>query len=211
MGCLRAVNSIEQRRRADRPQTLPRLPIGVSGRLGKISEVDRYRFTAAQDGPVTVDLMARRLGANFNGVLEVRDAAGRLIADVADTEGLDAQLTFAVVAGETYAVHLFDVDFRGNRAFVYHLSVKPGPRIIGAIPAAGRRDSTREVEFLLSATWDRFREWLEKEVSDARVLSIRENPDRHSSFYCRPAVLFPSKPQILPLSVDESVFGILQE
>jgi hypothetical protein len=42
----------------------------------------------------------------------------------------------------------------------------------------------REVEFSLSETWRRFREWLGKEVLDAEVVSIRENPDRESSFYC---------------------------
>ena len=52
-----------RRRRAaarDRRQ-LPDLPVVVSGRLLKNEEVDRYRFRAPRDGPVTCALTARRL------------------------------------------------------------------------------------------------------------------------------------------------------
>lgn len=130
------------------PQLLPSLPVTVSGRVAKIEEVDRYRFIAPKTGPVTCDLMARRLGSNFHGVLEVRDAAGQVLADVADTEGLDPALTFAAQAGAEYVVSVRDVDFGGDRSFVYRLSMIPGPRVVAAIPASGRRGETRSVEFV---------------------------------------------------------------
>src|SRR6516165_10051720 len=47
------------------PQSLPSLPVTVSGRLFKNEEVDSYRIKASRDGPVTCELMARRLGAKF--------------------------------------------------------------------------------------------------------------------------------------------------
>ena len=47
------------------PQLLAGLPVTVSGRLCKNEEVDRYRFVAAKDGPITCELMARRLGSKF--------------------------------------------------------------------------------------------------------------------------------------------------
>lgn len=130
------------------PQSLPALPVVVSGRLSRIEEVDRYRFTAPKDGPISLDLMARRLGSNFNGILEVRDAEGRLVADDADTEGRDARLTFAAKGGAEYIASLHDVDFKGDRALVYRLTVRPGPRVLAAIPAAGRQGETRAVRFL---------------------------------------------------------------
>ena len=132
----------------DRPQILRNLPVGVSGRLGKIAEVDRYAIVAERDGPITVELFARRLGANFNGVLQIENSAGRRLADVADTEGLDAALTFAARKNETYTIRLHDVDFRGNRAFVYRLAITPGPRVVAVSPAAGQRGQTRKVEFI---------------------------------------------------------------
>src|SRR5262245_23659163 len=79
--------------KAREPQRLATLPVVVNGRLWKIEEVDRYRFRAAKSGPITCDLFARRLGANCNGVLEVRDASNRLVDEVYDTEGMDAALT----------------------------------------------------------------------------------------------------------------------
>jgi len=130
------------------PQELPALPCTVNGRIVKLEDVDRFRFRVERTGPVTCELFARRLGANFNGVLEVRDAAGRLLADAADTAGRDLALTIAATAGEEYTLSLFDLDFRGDWSFVYRLRIAAEPRIAVAIPAAGRRGETREVRFL---------------------------------------------------------------
>lgn len=141
---------VEERFR-DEPQQLPSLddlPVAVSGRIQKIAEVDRYRFTTPKDGPITVELFARRLGSNFNGIVEIRDLSGRLLADVADTMGLDCVLTFDATADESYVVSVFDIDFRGNRSFVYRLALNPAPRVITTIPAAGRRGETREILFI---------------------------------------------------------------
>ncbi|MGV3724764.1 MAG: hypothetical protein ACO1SX_28025, partial [Actinomycetota bacterium] len=135
------------RRRA--PQPLPSLPAVVNGRLEKIEEVDRYRFTAARPGPVTVELTARGLGAAFNGMVEVRDSSGRMVADAADTTANDLTVTFNASAGTEYTLSLHDVDFRGDRSYVYRLNVRPGPRVLAALPAAGTRGETRSVEFLL--------------------------------------------------------------
>jgi hypothetical protein len=129
-------------------QVLPSLPVGVSGRLFKIEEIDRYRFTAPKTGLVTADVCARRLGANFNAVLKVHDSSGRLVADVADTVGREATLTFDVQEGQQYTLSLHDVDFRGDRSFVYRLDLRMGPRVVAALPAAGRRGETQNIEFV---------------------------------------------------------------
>lgn len=139
---------IVESRFRNEPQFLKSLPVGISGRISRIAEIDRYAFLAAKDGPITVELLARTLGANFNGVIEVRDNEGKVAADVADTEGIDAALTFAAKAGQRYTVHLHDVDFRGNQAFVYRLAITPGPRVIATVPAKGERGVTCEVKFI---------------------------------------------------------------
>lgn len=139
---------ILESRSRDLPQRLPAPPIAVSGRLSRLTEVDRYEFVASADGLVSVDLMARRIGASFNGMLQVRDSSNKLLADFADTQGLDGGVTFAVRAGETYLISLHDADFRGDRSFVYRLAVTAGPRVLGTLPAAGRRGTSREVEFV---------------------------------------------------------------
>jgi len=145
------------------PQPLASLPITVNGRLGKNEEVDRYRFTASRTGPITVELTARGLGANFNGMLEVRDSAGRMVADAADTTGQDAAVTFAATAGTEYTLALHDVDFRGDRSYVYRVAVRPGPRVLATLPAAGARGQTVPVEFVLD-TGEKAPERVKREV-----------------------------------------------
>ncbi len=134
--------------KAKSPQLLASLPVAVHGRLFKIEEVDRYRFRAAKTGPITCELFARRLGANLHGMLEVRDAANRLVAEAADTEGMDIALTFAAKEGEEYTLSLRDVDFRGDRSYGYRLELTAGPRVMTALPPVGRRGETRTVEFV---------------------------------------------------------------
>jgi hypothetical protein len=145
------------------PQLLPSLPVTVSGRLMKIEEVDRYRFRAVKDGPITCELMARRLGARFLGVLEVRDSEGRFVTDVAGTNCMDPCLTFVARAGVDYVVSLHDIDFGGDRSYVYRLAITAGPRVVGALPAAGRRGETREVTFVVANGTDKLefvKQWI---------------------------------------------------
>jgi hypothetical protein len=153
---------VEDERRGG-PQKLPSLPVTVSGRLLKNEEVDSYRFTAPRDGPVTCQLMARRLGAKFLGVLAVRAGKGQLVADVAGTNGTDPSLTFAAKADAEYVVSVHDVDFGGDRSHVYRLTITDGPRVLGALPAAGRRGETREVGFVV-ATGAAKPEWIKRTV-----------------------------------------------
>jgi hypothetical protein len=130
------------------PQVLPTLPVTISGRLAKNEEVDHYRFTATKAGPITCELTARRLGSNFNGVIEVFDDKNRRVAEAVDTEGNDPILTFPAMAGMQYTVAVRDIDHAGDRSFTYRLSITPGPRVITTIPAVGRKGEAREVEFI---------------------------------------------------------------
>ncbi|MGE0607967.1 MAG: PPC domain-containing protein [Pirellulales bacterium] len=136
-----------EQERSRQPLALGPLPATVCGRLVKIEDLDRYRFRAEQAGLITLELFARRLNSAFYALIEVHDVAGGKIADVADTQGLDAALTFGVEAGHEYEIRVFDVDFRGDTSFVYRLDVRAGPRIISARPAGGKRGETREVAF----------------------------------------------------------------
>jgi hypothetical protein len=130
------------------PQLIASLPATVSGRVIKNEEVDLYRFTAPKSGPVICDLEARRIGSGLQGVMEVRDAAGKVLAESVDAEGLDTAITFFAVAGAEYQLAVRDIDYAGDRSFIYRLTIAPGPRVLAALPAALRRGETREVEFI---------------------------------------------------------------
>jgi hypothetical protein len=130
------------------PQQLPDFPVTVSGRLKRIEEVDRYQFKSKISGILTCDLFARRLGSDFNGVIEVHDQNNRKVAEIFDTEGTDPALAFAVEKDITYTVSIRDVDYRGFRSFTYRLVMDSGPRILAAIPAAGKRGQKQTIEFI---------------------------------------------------------------
>lgn len=130
------------------PLQLPDFPVTVSGRLKRIEEVDRYQFKAKKPGIITCDLFARRLGSDFNGVIEVHDQNHRKVAEIFDTEGTDPTLAFAVEKDITYIISIRDVDYRGYRSFTYRLMMNSGPRALAAIPAAGKRGQKQVIEFI---------------------------------------------------------------
>ena len=130
------------------PQELPPLPVTVSGQIRRIEEVDEYVFRVPQAGFVTVELVARSLNSPLHGMVKVRNARQQVIADVADTEGRDLSVSFPVVANEAYTVSLHDLDFAGDRSYVYCLSLKLGPKVLATYPAHAQRGSTQSVEFV---------------------------------------------------------------
>ncbi len=141
-----ALEVVEQKDQQE-PQLLASLPVTVSGQILKIAEVDEYRFTAPATGPLTCEVVAAGIDSPLTAVVEIRDASGQLVADAADTAARDARFTFAAEAGQEYFARIYDVDFRGNRSFVYRLSFTPGPRLLSTFPAVVQRGITQDVEF----------------------------------------------------------------
>lgn len=183
------------------PQQLPEFPVTVSGRLKRIEEVDRYQFKAKKSGIITCDLFARRLGSDFNGVIEVHDQNNRKVAEIFDTEGTDPALAFAVEKDITYTVAIRDVDYRGYRSFTYRLMMDSGPRILAAIPAAGKRGQKQSIEFIGIgvATGKAKIESIKKEVmfpSDEKLSSFSykvETPFGNSQSFSLPLSNFDEK------------------
>ncbi len=130
------------------PQRLASLPVAVCGQIETIEQIDRYEFEATRSGPVTCELISRKLGSTMNGVIRVTDPTGKLIAEAVDSAGLDAKFTFGVTAGIRYTVAIHDLDFGGDRSFVYRLAIVPGARVTAAIPAAGRRGEKGSLELI---------------------------------------------------------------
>jgi hypothetical protein len=117
-------------------QVLPALPLAVDGRIARHEEIDRYRFTIPADGPVWVDVVARRVLSALQPQLRVTDARGAVVLDVADTAGRDLSASFAGRAGETYDLAIHDIDHAGDRAAVYRIELSAGPRVLATFPAA---------------------------------------------------------------------------
>ena len=98
------------------------LPVGVSGRLSRLTEVDRYELIASKTGPLHLDVWARRLGSNMNVAIQVTGPEGQKLVDRVDTLGNDLQASFPARQGEAYTITLHEADFRGAAQFVYRLA-----------------------------------------------------------------------------------------
>lgn len=145
---LRAGNEVVESRWRDEPQDLGVVPVGISGRLSRLTEVDRYCFTAQHDGLVFVELHARRLGGNFNAILKVEDNQQRCLVDVSDTLGTDCRFVFPAQKGVPYKLSLHDADFRGDASYVYHLAIEDRPIIERCYPAKIAPGKRAEIEFI---------------------------------------------------------------
>jgi hypothetical protein len=130
------------------PQVLPPLPVTVSGQIRKIEEIDRYEFTVPATGLVTIELLARQLGSPLHAMLQVQDEQRNVVIDACDSEGQDLRETFLARANVKYTLSLHDLDFAGDRSYVYRLTLRQGPQVKAAYPAAGRRGETRRFEFV---------------------------------------------------------------
>lgn len=126
---------------------LPRLPTVANGRISRITEIDRYRFTTEKAGLVVCRL-DDRLGVAFDGTLSVYDAAGKLIADAADTVGGGLAVTFLAEAGAKYVAAVSDLDHAGDRNYVYRLTVEQGPLVTTTKPLVVGRGAKTNVELL---------------------------------------------------------------
>lgn len=137
-----------ERRTGDAVQELPALPLVIDGRIARNEEIDRYAFTAAADGPVWVDLVARRLLSPLHATIRVVDDRGETVVDVADTAGRDLTTCFDGRAGARYELSIDDIDHAGDRSAVYRLELSTGPRVLATFPAAGPRGTRTRVELV---------------------------------------------------------------
>ncbi|WP_254507970.1 PPC domain-containing protein [Anatilimnocola floriformis] len=112
---------------------LPSIPAAVSGRISRITESDEYRFTTPTAAQITCRL-EDRLGQPFSGALTIKDTTGKILADGADTAGTGVTLRFASQAGMTYTATIRDIEFAGDRGYVYRLAIRNSPEIVATLP-----------------------------------------------------------------------------
>jgi hypothetical protein len=113
----------------DRPnQAKPvALPAVFNGRIDTPGDIDCFSWTAKKGETYVFDLRAARLGSPLDGVLTVRDAAGKQLAR-AEAAPLDPTLTFTVSADGTYCVEVRDrFRSRGGPEFAYRLRADRPP------------------------------------------------------------------------------------
>ncbi len=122
------------------------LPSACVGRLDKAGEVDCYLVTAEAGQTLVASVIANRvLGSPMDGVLQIVDLAGNVLAQNDDARGYDPQVVFPVAHSGQYVVRLFafptdpnsTIGFSGAASYVYRLAITSGPLINHVLPLVG--------------------------------------------------------------------------
>lgn len=113
------------------------MPCGISGRISESDGVQYFGFDARKGQRYLFEVTARRQGLPLDGLIEVFDAQGKLLAEADDSRGSphagfwvekDAKLRFSAPTDGRYYVAVRDLNGRGGDHFVYYLRAEPdGP------------------------------------------------------------------------------------
>ncbi len=128
----------EEKTTQDRPQPVT-MPVTINGRIYPRADLDEFSFEAKAGEHLSCEVMSQRLGHKLDAKLELRDAAGRIIAESDDGFGHDPLLQVTVPADGRYVVRIYDIAFEGDQDYIYRLTIRTGPFVTHVFPAGGRR------------------------------------------------------------------------
>jgi hypothetical protein len=123
------------------------LPVAVDGASGG-TLADYFRFSAKAGARVSCEVVANRLGWDFDPLVRVLDAAGNelLLADDDAASGVDPRFVFTAPADGSYVIELRDNRYKpGGR---YRLRLGDFPLVTTPMPLMVQRGSQNEVTFL---------------------------------------------------------------
>lgn len=107
-------------------------PVVINGRIGQPGDADIFSFTGKSGHEVVVEVLARRLGSPLDGIVQVLDEAGQVIAVNDDhpdpawglvTHQADPYVRVKLPADGTYRVCLRDSQQQGSAAHGYRLQI----------------------------------------------------------------------------------------
>ncbi|MCA9164712.1 MAG: PPC domain-containing protein, partial [Planctomycetales bacterium] len=104
----------------------------LNGRIEVPGDVDVWRFTAAKGERFEFEVRAARLGSPLDAVIEIRDTAGKSLANADDIAGgqTDARLSFTAPSDGEFTVTVRDqFDSRGDARFAYRMYLRRSDRI----------------------------------------------------------------------------------
>ena len=131
------------------------LPMTVNGRIFPREDVDIWSVHLKSGESLTASVAAAHgLGSPLEARLELRDFAGRKVAEALPTLNRDAMLTYLAPATGVYQLHIRDIGFQGGPAYVYRLTVITGPWIEFVSPLGGQRGQNVRVKFHGTAIHD---------------------------------------------------------
>jgi Bacterial pre-peptidase C-terminal domain len=139
----------------DRPAGAQRLalPAVVSGRVGKLEDVDWYAFDLVKGERVTFEVWGNRLEnkihdlqTHLDPILSLHDESGRELAAADNNRFADPLLSFVAPASATYYVQVRDTTYAGNAAWAYALHAVTGTATTSMFPLAVNPGTTAKLE-----------------------------------------------------------------
>jgi hypothetical protein len=112
----------------DTPSQATRLQIpgGMNGRIGKRRDLDHVAFRGIKGKPIQFEVYARRFGtaltSQLDGILDVLNPAGAVLASNDDANGKDPALVFTPPTDGDYVLRLRDLNSKGGDGYVYFLA-----------------------------------------------------------------------------------------
>jgi hypothetical protein len=127
-----------------KPQVLAGSSV-VTGKLNPTGDVDHFSIEARKGQTIVASLLANNiLRSPMDGLLQLLDANGFVVAENNDTHGLDPQVAWSVAKDGRYVVRVFafpampdsSIRFFGSDACNYRLTITTGPLADHAFPSA---------------------------------------------------------------------------
>ncbi|MEZ6130581.1 MAG: PPC domain-containing protein [Planctomycetaceae bacterium] len=126
---------VEPNNRPDEAQALTELPVTLTGVLEKTGDADVFAVTLTAGQTFVASMQAHRdLGSPMDGVLQLLNSNGTVIAHNDDDHGFDPQIAFDVPTDGTYYVRTFafpstpnsSIQLAGAATYVYRLTMTTG-------------------------------------------------------------------------------------
>ena len=123
------------------------LPATVNATLNG-PDKDIYRFEAKAGQRLDIEVESGRIGSAVDPILEVRDAAGRILARNNDARGIGTDARISLTAQETgpLFVSVHDTSFKARGRNHYRLKAGEFEYAELAFPLSGRRGETTKIE-----------------------------------------------------------------
>ena len=129
----------------DKPASAQKLsfPTVVSGRIGKLEDVDWYAFDAEKGQRVTFEVWGNRLEnkihdlqTHLDPIVSLHDQNGRELAAADNTQFADPVLSFQIPAAGTYFLQIRDTTYTGDPSWSYALHAMSGRVTTAVFPLA---------------------------------------------------------------------------
>lgn len=113
------------------------LPASVTASC-RPATIDRYSITVAKDQRVAFEVVGNRLGKNYDPLVRIRNAKGKVVAEHDNSVGLlfDCRFAHRFADAGTYTVEVRDARYEGDPTWHYVLRMGDFPEARVAVPSS---------------------------------------------------------------------------